>query len=332
MKFLISTHFYTRHFVNPLETGHGVWKEREGILIKLESEEGTGFGEVAPIPFFQTETIDEARSFFGSLGEFIDPEDLKIPETLSCTAFALSSALAQITQTTHIKDDRVFTIAGLLPSGLASKEALVAKIALGFRTFKWKIGVLSFEEEAQIFDQLIGISGSEIKFRLDANASMGEDALEKWMQFAQKYRSQLEFFEQPMAVGKESQMEAISAKYGLAIALDESLNGPNGREWFNQGIWSGLFVIKPCAYGSIDLLKNLYAEKGDLCILSSAFETSIGLAQCLELAASYKASPFALGFDTQAAFSDTYSLNQSLPSLSVSQISENAKSIIANVF
>ena len=53
MKFLISTHFYTRRFLYPLETGHGVWKAREGILIKLESEKGTGFGEVAPILFLK---------------------------------------------------------------------------------------------------------------------------------------------------------------------------------------------------------------------------------------------------------------------------------------
>ena len=70
MKFLISTHFYTRRFLHPLETGHGVWKVREGILIKLKSEKGTGFGEVAPIPFFKTETkaLDEALDNFYNAG------------------------------------------------------------------------------------------------------------------------------------------------------------------------------------------------------------------------------------------------------------------------
>lgn len=336
MKFLISTHFYTRRFVHPLETGHGVWKEREGILIKLESEKGTGFGEIAPIPFFQTESIDEARGFLASLGEIIDVENCHIPETLPCTAFALSSALAQIN---HAKDadsdadsDADFSIAGLLPSGRAAQEALERKMASGFKVFKWKIGVHSFEEEAQIFDNLINHCVPEVRFRLDANASMSKDTLGKWMQYVQKNRAQIEFFEQPMPVGEESQMEELSAKYSIPIALDESLNGPSGKQWLEQDRWAGLFVIKPSAFGSIELLKDCFSNVGPRCILSSSFETSVGVAACLELATALQINPFALGFDTQAVFSDDYSLNQSLPSLSLSQVKQQSKSIIANVF
>ena len=36
--------------------------------INVKSEKGTGFGEVAPIPFFKTETIDEAQAFIGHWG------------------------------------------------------------------------------------------------------------------------------------------------------------------------------------------------------------------------------------------------------------------------
>ena len=332
MKFLISTHFYTRRFVHPLETGHGVWKEREGILIKLESEKGTGFGEIAPIPFFQTETIDEARGYIASLGEVIDLERLQIPETLPCTAFALSSALAQINRAKEAEAEAIFSIAGLLPSGRAAQVALETKMALGFKTFKWKMGVHSFEEEAKIFDNLIVTSVPEMRFRLDANASMSEDTLGKWMEYVQKYRSQIEFFEQPMPVGEESKMGELSAKYGIPIALDESLNGPSRKQWLKQDGWAGLFVIKPSAYGSIESLKDCFSRVGSRCILSSSFETSIGVAACLELATSLPANPYALGFDTQAIFSDDYSLNQSLPSLSLPQVKQQSKSIIANVF
>jgi O-succinylbenzoate synthase len=336
MKFLISTHFYTRRFINPLETGHGVWKVREGILIKLESEKGICFGEVAPIPFFHTETIDEARNFINSLGGSIDMEKLKIPQTLPCTAFAFSSAIAQINQAKQAKADRVFPVAGLLPSGAASKVLLASKMALGFKTFKWKIGVHSFEEEAQIFDSLIGTCDSKIQFRLDANASMSEDTLDKWMQYTQKYRSQIEFFEQPLPVGQESQMEVFSAKYEMPIALDESLNGPDGGQWLDQDNWSGLFVIKPSTQGSIDLIKDCLSKLGTRCIFSSSFETSIGLANCLELASVIEGNSFALGFDTQSAFSDDYSVTQTStspsPLLSLFEIKQNATSITANVF
>ena len=88
-------------------------------------------------------------------------------------------------------------------------------------------------------------------------------------QYAQKYRSQIEFFEQPMSVGEEFQMRELSAKYSIPIALDESLNGPSGKQWLDQDNWQGLFVIKPSAFGSIDILKNSFSKLGTRCILSS---------------------------------------------------------------
>jgi O-succinylbenzoate synthase len=165
---------------------------------------------------------------------------------------------------------------------------------------------------------------------------MSEDTLDKWMQYTQKYRSQIEFFEQPLPVGQESQMEVFSAKYEMPIALDESLNGPDGGQWLDQDNWSGLFVIKPSTQGSIDLIKDCLSKLGTRCIFSSSFETSIGLANCLQLASVIEGNSFALGFDTQSAFSDDYSVTQTSPSpsplLSLFEIKQNATSITANVF
>ena len=62
------------------------------------------------------------------------------------------------------------------------------------------------------------------------------------------------------------------------------------------------FVIKPSALGSTEFLKHCLSKIGSRCILSSSFETSIGLAACLELASSLNGNSFALGFDTQAIF------------------------------
>ena len=127
-------------------------------------------------------------------------------------------------------------------------------------------------------------------------------------------------------------MAECSAKYKIPIALDESLNGSNGKQWLDSENWAGLFVIKPSALGSTEFLKHCLSKIGSRCILSSSFETSIGLATCLELASSLNENCFALGCDTQAIFADDYSLNQSLPTLSLSQVVEQSNAIIANVF
>src|SRR4051812_4700468 len=53
----------------PVRTAHGVWMERDGVLVRLENEAGAvGYGEAAVIPWFGTETADEAAEACRALG------------------------------------------------------------------------------------------------------------------------------------------------------------------------------------------------------------------------------------------------------------------------
>ena len=53
-----------------METSRGYWERRRGGLIRLENDAGqVGFGEVAPIQAFGTETLEEA--FLDRLHELI---------------------------------------------------------------------------------------------------------------------------------------------------------------------------------------------------------------------------------------------------------------------
>ena len=52
---------YRRVFRRSLVTAHGEWSHREGIVVRLEREDGAfGFGEIAPVPWFGTETLEVA--------------------------------------------------------------------------------------------------------------------------------------------------------------------------------------------------------------------------------------------------------------------------------
>ena len=56
-----------RRYLLPLRaavrTAHGVWAQREGLLVRLAGEDGAvGFGEAAVIPWFGSETADEAEA------------------------------------------------------------------------------------------------------------------------------------------------------------------------------------------------------------------------------------------------------------------------------
>ena len=85
----ISVKPYRRVFRQPLRTAHGEWVIREGFLVRVQQERYTGYGEVAPLPSFGSETLAEATEFLEQL--VIEPE-MSAPVNLPCCAFALSAA------------------------------------------------------------------------------------------------------------------------------------------------------------------------------------------------------------------------------------------------
>ncbi|MAV39868.1 MAG: o-succinylbenzoate synthase [Puniceicoccaceae bacterium] len=338
MKFTISSRRYSRTFIHPLKTAKGVWTQREGFLIQLESDGRRGYGEVAPIPEFGTESLSEAADFLHGVGVEAELESFSVPESLPCCSFAFSSALAAFEVGVGVETDRHFSLAGLLPSGVDALRVLAEKQAAGFNCFKWKIGVESFDSEWRLFRNLLAESAPECRFRLDANASLSSTETRAWLESIRSSGSEdrIEFIEQPMPVGSESQMANLSKSFGIPIALDESLNGAEGHRWLLPETWSGPRVLKPCLLGSIATLEHRLAAISSHCVFSSSFETSIGLAQCLKLAHNLYPSPlrlpFALGFDTQSAFGDSFGLNDSLPKLSLDLVEPSLNRIVNHAF
>ena len=60
---------YQRKFKIPLETRYGPWSVREGIILQLiNHEQQIGWGEIAPLPWFGSETLEQALHFCQSIG------------------------------------------------------------------------------------------------------------------------------------------------------------------------------------------------------------------------------------------------------------------------
>ena len=73
MVYLFEFKRYCQPLPVPLRTAHGVWAEREGLIIRLEDESGAvGYGEIAPIPWFGTETLAEAEEICWKFGDQVD--------------------------------------------------------------------------------------------------------------------------------------------------------------------------------------------------------------------------------------------------------------------
>ena len=85
---------YQRRFVQSLTTNHGKWDIREGIILRLTDENlRVGWGEIAPISWFGSETLEQALDFCHQLPEEITNEIIfSIPDELPACQFGFESA------------------------------------------------------------------------------------------------------------------------------------------------------------------------------------------------------------------------------------------------
>jgi O-succinylbenzoate synthase len=55
---------YQRKFKRPLRTSHGIWDIRSGIILRIVGENNRiGWGEIAPLSWFGSETFEQALDF-----------------------------------------------------------------------------------------------------------------------------------------------------------------------------------------------------------------------------------------------------------------------------
>ena len=288
-------HTYQRQFRQPLQTSHGIWQFREGIIINLTDATGkAGWGEIAPIPWFNSETLAMAAEFCQQLGAEVSLEKIKnIPDTLPACQFAFESAVTDIlTSSSPVREDNC-CYSYLLPAG---ETALTAtRKAKEEQTWKWKIGVLSFEEEIAIFWRLLEILPTGTKLRLDANGGLSLAETRRWLQVADEVGI-VEFIEQPLPPNQFPTMLALAEDYQTTIALDESVSQISQLEQCYQQGWRGVYVIKAAIAGSPQRLRKFCQQHSLDTVFSSVFETKIGRKAVLRLATEISNPTRALGF------------------------------------
>ncbi|MBE9214060.1 o-succinylbenzoate synthase [Plectonema cf. radiosum LEGE 06105] len=300
-------HVYRRKFIIPLNTAHGIWKNRDGIILCLSDEMGkVGWGEIAPISWFGSETLEEAVSFCKQLPQKITQQDIfSIPEKLPACQFGFESAQEMVIQNNSASVfSQNLTYSGLLPAGKAALNQWQELWENGTNTFKWKIGVYSITEELSIFELLIRELPAFTKLRLDANGGLSYDDAEIWLQKCDDIDLEVEFIEQPLSVNLFSQMLELSRRYSTKIALDESVATIKQLENCYQKGWREIFVIKAGIIGSPSRLRQFCSTHQIDTVFSSVFETSIARKAALSLAVELSHQKRAVGFGVNHYFAE----------------------------
>lgn len=318
-----------RRFGGPVGAGAAnarrAWREREGLLLTLEDEEGgAGIGEASPLPGFSSDTIErceetlrglapegiperaEGEGIEAWLGEAVRPLHPNAP----AARFALETALldlearragvsiASLLAGREVK--REVPLAALLSGDERSEvlESARRALARGIRTLKWKIGRPGrFEEEVDTVRALREEIGPEPAIRLDANGAW--DLVEGGEKLAALAGIGLEFVEQPV-------VPYLLLKLGespVTVAADETLAVPGAVERLNLVPSCRVLVVKPMTLGGfVPVLKMMKIAKARRygVVVGHLFDGPVALAASAELALGLPVEPLACGLERHA--------------------------------
>jgi len=300
VNYLFSHRRYRLPLRTAVRTAHGAWAEREGVIVRLEGEDGAvGFGEAAVIPWFGTETVDEVEVACREFGGRVDDARLDgVPTRLRCLRNALAAARSEMAEARKNPERRVrdnapyLPVAALLPAGRAVLAQIAPKAEVGFRVFKWKVGVGDVADELALLDDVCAALPTGAKLRLDANGAWDRRRAERWLERCAE--RPVEFVEQPIAAegkGAVDLLMGLAGDFPTPLALDESVASDGEVErWIGAG-WPGIFVIKPSLLGDVaGTLARLETAKACV-VFSSALETAVGARAALRVAFAWRGEP-----------------------------------------
>lgn len=283
----------------PLSDAGDTGERREGALLELRDAEGNaGWGEAAPLPGFSRESLDDALRQLAAPGGTEE-------ELYPSVRFAME--LAQLNLRAAACGEPLPRMLSPAPRDTVELNALLSRDPqhapaearrlreAGYSAVKLKVGRDTVDEDAaltrRVAEALEGVS-----LRLDANRAW---SLEEALAFARGVEGlDVEYVEEPLA--DPALLSRFAAQSGLPVALDESLARMPAAALEDHGYASAV-VLKPTLLGGLARTLTLAARAEDLgmkAVVSSAFESGVGMLGLVALAAALPGEGYPAGLDT----------------------------------
>ena len=311
------------HFKQPAGTSRGSYTTREVWYLHLTSDkypDRVGIGECAPLPKLSCDDMQGYESVLAHICNEVTEQGGFSVESLRdypSILFGLETAFRHLERGCFELWDTPFSrgevgipINGLIWMGDYKKmlEQIEAKMAVGFRCIKLKIGAINFEEELALLRFIRShFSAKEVELRVDANGAFAPaDAMEKLKRLAEL---DLHSIEQPIRAGQWEDMARLTAETPLPIALDEELIGiniPERKQCLLDSVHPQYIILKPSLHGGMaggnEWIRE--AEKRNIgWWITSALESNIGLNAIAHWCATFN-NPLPQGLGTGALFTD----------------------------
>ena len=311
------------HLKQPAGTSRGSYTTRDVWYLHLTSDkypDRVGIGECAPLPKLSCDDMQGYESVLAHICNEVTEQGGFSVESLRdypSILFGLETAFRHLERGCFELWDTPFSrgevgipINGLIWMGDYKKmlEQIEAKMAVGFRCIKLKIGAINFEEELALLRFIRShFSAKEVELRVDANGAFAPaDAMEKLKRLAEL---DLHSIEQPIRAGQWEDMARLTAETPLPIALDEELIGiniPERKQCLLDSVHPQYIILKPSLHGGMaggnEWIRE--AEKRNIgWWITSALESNIGLNAIAHWCATFN-NPLPQGLGTGALFTN----------------------------
>jgi L-alanine-DL-glutamate epimerase and related enzymes of enolase superfamily len=287
-------------FRRPFPTATGMWLERDAWIIRLLDGDGRiGLGEAVLEPG----ASEVAETILASLireaaegatdGRLPSMADLELHGApgRSLNA-AIQSALLDLERPGGLPDIAPdgggVGVNATIPSvgSAAAAEAARQSVESGFMTLKIKAGA---ERETDVLVERIrairSAVGPDVRLRLDVNGAWdlatAEDRLRGVAQF------DIEYVEQPVAAHDIDALAELRRRVQVPIAADEAADSVRAVRALLAADAVDVLVVKPARVGgpaAVAEIAERAAERGVPVVISTLFETGVGIAAALAAA------------------------------------------------
>ncbi|MBW3166187.1 o-succinylbenzoate synthase [Ferrimonas balearica] len=265
---------YALPLATPLRFAGQSLDQRHGLLIKLERDGHTGWGDCAPLPGFSHESLAQCQSALQALAAGQIDEAALPP----AAHFALDCARWQC------EGPHRLTLPASIPLLVGTPEQQLAQfdaLTTPPGEVKLKLARAPMEQEIALVYALLERQ-PKLLLRIDANRGWSAEQASHFA--ASVPPAALRYVEEPCANLNDSLR--VAAQHRLPLALDETTQVADYQYESLPGVRA--LVLKPTLIGSLARLQQLVQQArldGVEVVLSSSFESNIGLTHLAHLAA-----------------------------------------------
>jgi len=330
---------YSIPFRKEFRTSGGLHTSREGLIVIARAEYGlSGVGDIAPLPGFSRESVEQAKSqtlsLCESFREITVPGDVPSLERqmdvhpdsfvfLPSVAFGFETALADLASkkadlplTRWLNRDAMprVPLNAILTGDLEEIEhEMISKRKMGYMAYKIKVGQGNLKDDIARIGLARKYLGENVSIRLDANRAWNFDqAIEALSRFR---AFDIEYVEEPLQGDIIARISELFEACGVIVALDETVMEKARFQKLIEERAVGAVVIKPSVVGGLTksiALSEKISALGKKIVISSLLESGVGVSACLHLAAALGRGISPCGLDTLSYLEESL-IHEDLP-------------------